>query len=109
MSLQGSWGPAEDLVGADDQWAHRGTVMTGRALEAVTLTVANAGPVLLSRVVRRAYEGGATLLQVLLAIDAGYCLSAEPSCCPAIAWATAHEWAWINRRVPPRRPSLHHR
>ena len=79
--------------------------MTGRHLEAVTLTVANAGPVLLSRMVRRAYEGGSTLLQVLLAIDAGYCLNSEPSCCPAIAWATAHEWAWINRRTPTSRRS----
>lgn len=73
-------------------------IMRDRHLEAVTLTVANANPSLLSRLVRRAFEGGATLPQILLAIDAGYCMNGEPTCRPSIAWATAYEWAWISRR-----------
>ena len=75
--------------------------MTGRDLEAVTLTVANYDPFLLPRMVQRAYEGGATLCQVLLAIDAGLCLTEHICCCPSAGWTVAHEWAWISRRIPP--------
>jgi hypothetical protein len=79
--------------------------VTGRDLEAVTLTVAIDDPFLLPRMIRRAYEGGATLCQVLLAIDAGWCLTSESSCCPSTGWAAAHEWAWISRRLPRSRRS----
>jgi len=64
--------------------------MTGRDLEAVTLTVANYDPFLLPRMVQRAYEGGATLCQVLLAIDAGLCLTEHICCCPSAGWTVAH-------------------
>jgi len=76
------------------------SLMTGRHLEAVTLTVANADPNLLPWMIRYAYERGASLGQILLAIEAGYCLNTEPSAYPSDAWATAHEWAWISRRIP---------
>ncbi len=79
--------------------------MKDRDLEAVTLTVAYDDPVLLPCMIRRAYEGGATLGQVLLAVDAGLCLTNEASCCPSAGWAAAHEWAWISRRIPPSRRS----
>ncbi len=83
--------------------------MTGRDLEAVTLTVANDDVFLLPCMIRRAYDGGATLFQILLAIEAGCCLTTEPSCCPSAGWAAAHEWAWISRRIPPlRRSSRQH-
>lgn len=79
--------------------------MTSRHLEAVTLTVANDDVVLLPFLIRQAYEDGATLGQVLLAVDAGWCLTTEPSSCPWAGWAAAHEWAWIRRRIPPSRRS----
>ena len=83
--------------------------MTGRHLEAVTLTVANDDVVLLPFLIRQAYEDGATLGQVLLAVDAGWCLTTKSSSCPWAGWAAAHEWAWISRRLPPRWSSHHHR
>jgi hypothetical protein len=79
--------------------------MNDRHLEAVILTVTNADPYLLPWMIRHAYEHGATLPQVLLAIDAGYCLSTEDYLYPPEVWATAHEWAWISRRLPPSRRS----
>ncbi len=83
--------------------------MKDRDLEAVTLTVANDDPFLLPRMIRRAFEGGATLCQVLLAVDAGLCLTGRTSCCPSAGWAAAHEWAWISRRIPlSRRSSRRH-
>jgi hypothetical protein len=83
--------------------------MTGRHLEAITLTVAHAEPYLLPWMICRAYARGATLAQVLLSIEAGRCLTTEPSCGPVAEWATAHDWAWISRRLPPRWPSRHRR
>jgi hypothetical protein len=80
--------------------------MTGRDLEAVTLTVAHDDPILVPRMIRRAYEGGATLCQVLLAIEAGWCLTRASSCCPAAGWTAAYEWAWISRRLPRSRRSV---
>ena len=82
--------------------------MTDRHLEAVTLSVANDGAFLLPSLIRGAYEDGATVGQVLLAVDVGRCLITEPSCCPSAGWAAAHEWAWISRRTHPPRPTFHH-
>jgi alkylhydroperoxidase/carboxymuconolactone decarboxylase family protein YurZ len=69
-----------------------------RHLEAVALAVANADPRLVSMQVRRAYAEGATVRQVLTAIDVGRCLAAVPPSVVSEAWHAADAWAWIGLR-----------
>jgi hypothetical protein len=68
-------------------------------LEAVTLAVASGVPELIHPNVRWAYEDGATLTQVMMAIDAAECIALVPRRLRSKAWAAAHQWAWIRRRV----------
>jgi len=68
-------------------------------LEAVTLAVASGIPEMIHPNVRWAYEDGATLTQVLMAIDAAGCIALVPRRLRGKAWAAAHQWAWIRRRV----------
>jgi hypothetical protein len=68
-------------------------------LEAVTLAVASGIPEMILPNVRWAYEDGATLTQVLMAIDAAGCIALVPRPLRDKAWAAAHQWAWIRRRV----------
>jgi hypothetical protein len=68
-------------------------------LEAVTLAVASGIPEMIPPNVRWAYEDGATLTQVLMAIDAAGCIALVPRRLRTKAWAEAHQWAWIRRRV----------
>ena len=68
-------------------------------LEAVTLAVASGIPEMIHPNVRWAYEDGATLTQVMMAIDAAGCIALVPMGLRQRAWAAAHQWAWIRRRV----------
>lgn len=52
----------------------------------------------LAPVIRRAYEAGCTLPEVLEAIEAGKPLGEVPSAALRPAWQAAHDWAWIARR-----------
>ncbi len=54
----------------------------------------------LAPVMRRAYEAGCTLPEVLAAIDAGKAMGEVPSRALRPAWQAAHDWAWIARRRP---------
>ena len=69
-----------------------------RHLEAVTIAVANADPRYLPVTIRRAYDGGASLDRVLVAIEMGRCLYDVPAPVLQVAWEAAHAWAWIARR-----------
>ena len=70
-------------------------------LEAVTLAVASGIPEMIHPNVRWAYEDGATLTQVLMAIDAAGCIALVPRRLRNKAWAAAHQWAWNRRRTTP--------
>jgi len=69
-----------------------------RHLEAVALAVANADPPLVSLQIRRAYAEGATVPQVLTAIDVGCILAAVPRSVVHEAWHAADAWSWIGLR-----------
>ncbi len=69
-----------------------------RHLEAVALAVANADPRLISLLIRRAYAEGATVPQVLTAIDVGCFLAAVPSSVVREAGHAADAWSCIGLR-----------
>jgi hypothetical protein len=82
-------------------WQYRGGLAMNQHLEAVTLAVASGIPEMIHPNVRWAYEDGATLTQVLMAIDAAGCIALVPRRLRTKAWAAAHQWAWIRRRTTP--------
>ena len=61
--------------------------------------MANGDPRLIPVQVQRAYDSGATVSQVLTAVEVGRCLADLPAAAAAMAWHAAHAWAWIARRA----------
>ncbi len=69
-----------------------------RQLEAIALAVAHADPGIIPEQILRAYAGGATVAQVLAAVDVGCCLAEVPPLVAQGAWHATHAWAWMARR-----------
>lgn len=67
-------------------------------LEAVALAVAQADPYRIPSAVRQAYSAGATVKQVLAAIDAGRGHAGVPRSVVREAWDAAEAWAWLGVR-----------
>jgi alkylhydroperoxidase/carboxymuconolactone decarboxylase family protein YurZ len=69
-----------------------------RQLEAIALAVANADPRLIPAQIRNAYAAGATVPQVLTAVEVGCCLADVPATIILEAQRSAEDWAWLAQR-----------
>ncbi len=70
-----------------------------RHLEAVALAVANADPRFILPTIRQAYREGASIAQVLGAIEMGHCLADITPAIARAAWDAAHTRAFLARRA----------
>ena len=70
-----------------------------RELEAIALAVANADPRLIPVQIQRAYFAGATVPQVLTAVEVGSCLAEVPAAVLDQVRQSVADWAWIARRA----------